>query len=169
MFLGELHPRKGLDVLFDALSDFETEFNFVLYGSGTEEYTNHLEQKAKQFGYFDQTYFEGFQLEAPQMIQYSDVLVLPSIAYESFGMVLLEAMYWKKPVICSDFGGMKEVVQHKYTGLIVPAGDTHTLREAIQYILSHPEIAKQWGENGNERLKKLFDIRLIASQYQQLS
>lgn len=165
MFSGQLHPRKGLDILFDALSGTDRPFSLVLYGKGETEYIEHLKQKAKAQGILDKIYFEGYKPNVLQMIQYCDFLVLPSIAYESFGMALLEAMYWKKTVICSDFGGMKEIVRQRETGLIVPAGDSAALKDAIAYMIDHPQEAVQWGINGYERLKNNFNIRSIAEQY----
>jgi len=169
MFVGELHSRKGLDFLFDALGDIKNEFTLVLYGTGSKKYIDYLKQKAKRLGYFRQVHFKGFHPDASKMIKFCNFLVLPSIAYESFGMVLLEAMYWKKPVICSDFGGMKEVVQHEHTGLITSAGSVEDLRDAIQYLIDNPYEAKKWGSNGFKRLEKNFDIKLTAERYCKLA
>lgn len=168
IFVGEIHFRKGLNVLFDAIAGLNCRVNLILYGGGDGAYLTQLRQKADELGISEQVYFEGYYRYAAQMIQYCDLLVLPAIAYESFGMVLLEAMYWKKPVICSDHGGMKEIVVHKQTGLIVPAGDAEALRDAIQYIQDNPTHAKQWGINGRKRLKEHFDIKLAVAKYQQL-
>ena len=168
IFVGEIHLRKGLNVLFDAIAGLNCKVNLVLYGGGDEAYLTQLRQKANKLGISEQVGFEGYHKDAAQMIQYCDLLVLPAVAYESFGMVLLEAMYWKKPVICSDHGGMKEIVIHKQTGLIVPAGDAGALRDAIQYILDNPTHAKQWGINGHRRLKEHFDIKLAVERYHQL-
>ncbi len=168
-FSGELHPRKGLDVLVESLAKLQGEFNVILYGNGEENYTDHLKQKVDRLGLTPCIRFEGYCEDAADKLRDCDLLVLPSVAYESFGMVLLEAMYWQKAVICSDIGGMKEIVQHEKTGLVVPAGDVEALREALQYMLDHPDKSKQWGINGYEHLKKCFDIRRTVEIYHQLS
>lgn len=168
-FIGELHPRKGLDVLMASLAGLPNTFNLVLVGNGSEAYTHHLKKLTRQMGLTAQVFFLGFREDAAEIIQYFDMVVLPSVAYESFGMVLLEAMYWRKPVICSDFGGMKEVVPHKRTGLVVPAGDADALSRAIQYLLDHPATAVRWGQAGYERLKKHYDINALANTYCRLS
>ena len=168
IFVGEIHFRKGLNVLFEAIAGMNSRVNLILYGGGDGDYLTHLRQKADELGISEQVYFEGYYRYAARMIQYCDLLVLPAVAYESFGMVLLEAMYWKKPVICCDHGGMKEIVIHKQTGLIVPAGDADALRDAIQYILDNPTPAKQWGINGYKRLKEHFDIKLAVAKYYQM-
>jgi len=168
IFVGEIHFRKGLNVLFDTIAGMNSRVNLVLYGGGDEDYLAHLRQKADELGISGQVYFEGYCRYAAQMIQYCDLLVLPAVAYESFGMVLLEAMYWKKPVVCSDHGGMKEIVIHKQTGLIVAAGDSEALRDALQYMLDNPAHAKHWGINGYKRLKEHFDIKFTVERYRQL-
>ena len=168
IFVGEIHFRKGLNVLFDAIAGLNSKVNLILYGGGDGEYLTHLKQKADKLSISEKVFFEGYYKYAAQMIQYCDLLVLPAVAYESFGMVLLEAMYWKKPVICSDHGGMKEIVIHKETGLIVAAGDSEALRDAIQYVLDNPAQTKQWGVNGYKRLKEHFDIKLAVTKYRQM-
>ena len=168
IFVGEIHFRKGLNVLFDAIAGLNSRTSLILYGDGEGEYLAFLRQKADELGISERVYFEGYCKYAAKMIQYCDLLVLPAVAYESFGMVLLEAMNWKKPVICSDHGGMKEIVIHEQTGLIVPAGDAEALRDAMQYILDNPAHAKQWGINGYKRLKEHFDIKFTVERYRQL-
>ena len=97
-----------------------------------------------------------------------DVLVVPSIAFESFGMVILEAMKCKTPVICSDFGGMKEVVEDGVSGLVVTAGDDLSLANAITRMLSDAELRLKMGEAGYRRLNEFFTSEKMAAQYDDL-
>jgi glycosyltransferase involved in cell wall biosynthesis len=168
-FIGEIHPRKGLDVLLASLARLPHGFNLVLIGNGSENYTRHLKGIVHDMELTEHVFFLGFRENGSELLQHCDVVVLPSIAYESFGMVLLEAMYWKKPVICSDFGGMKEVVVHEQTGLIVPAGNADELGRALKYLFDNPETGVQWGHNGYRRLKKHYDIEMLAKRYCRLS
>ena len=101
-------------------------------------------------------------------MQKIDLLVVPSVACESFGMVILEAMKYKKPVICSDFGGMKEVVENGKTGLVVPAGDILSLAKAIKKLLADADMRRQMGEAGYLRLNKLFTSEKMTAQYYEL-
>ena len=101
-------------------------------------------------------------------MQKIDILVVPSIAYESFGMVILEAMKHKKAVICSDFGGMKEVVETGVTGLVVPAGDDLALANAISILLSDGDLRYRMGSAGYERFNELFTSEKMAFQYEEL-
>lgn len=84
-----------------------------------------------------------------------DVFVLPS-RYEAFGIVLLEAMARRKPVVASAVGGVPHVVDDARTGRLVPYGDTEALaRETLAY-LDAPDLATRHGEAGR---------RLVAERY----
>lgn len=168
-FVGELHPRKGLDVLFTALRRSAREFNLILIGNGEKAYTDALEARADNMRRPGHVFFLGFLENALEMIRHFDIVVLPSIAYESFGMVILEAMYWGKPVICSDLGGMKEVVRHEQTGLVVPAGDPDALQQAVEYLIDHPEARSRLGRSGYQRLIERYDIEALSKRYHALS
>jgi glycosyltransferase involved in cell wall biosynthesis len=87
--------------------------------------------------------------------QKSNVLVLPSLS-ESFGMVLLEAMACKKPVIGSNVGGIPYVIDNDQNGLLVPPKDPQALADAIIKILTNPQLAKKMGEEGYEKVMKNF-------------
>ena len=60
--------------------------------------------------------------------------------YESFGMVVLEAMACGAPVVASDVGGLASTVVHEQTGLLVPVGDTMAFAQAILRLLRSPEL-----------------------------
>ena len=83
-------------------------------------------------------------------------------------MVILEAMKFRKPVICSDVGGMKEVVEDGVTGLVVPACDEPALAQAITKLLENPDMRSKMGEAGYHRLNDLFTSEVMAAQYDDL-
>jgi teichuronic acid biosynthesis glycosyltransferase TuaC len=168
MFLGIIAPRKGLDVLMKALAGVHGSWLLVIYGSGSSDYTDSLEVLSQCLGLRDRIIFAGFEPKASKLLRFCDFLVLPSVSYESFGMAILEAMRHKKAVVCSDFGGMKEIVEHGRTGLVVPAGDSARLGEAIQYLLDHPADSRELGLRGYDRLVECFDIETVAKRYAEL-
>ena len=75
---------------------------------------------------------------------------------EGFGMVLLEANACKKPVIGSDIGGIRFVIQNNKTGLLISPNNVQSLSEAIKKILSNKILANLFGKNGYERVKTQF-------------
>ncbi len=96
---------------------------------------------------------------------------LPSIERtEAFGMVLLEAMYYKKPLITTRVAGsgMNEVNIHGQTGLVVSPASPHDLSRAMGYILSQKKEAERMGRNARERLEKKFTISDVAHNLEQV-
>jgi glycosyltransferase involved in cell wall biosynthesis len=113
--------------------------------------------------------FLGFHHDVDSFMARVDFLVVPSIAFESFGMVILEAMKHRKAVICTDFGGMKEVVQDGVTGLVVPAGDALALSKAMARLVADAGLRRQMGEGGYRRLNDRFTAEKMADQYDELA
>ena len=62
---------------------------------------------------------------------------------ETFGLVVLEAMVSGRPVIASRIGGLADIVVDGATGMLVPPGDVGALRDAIQYLLDHPDVRER--------------------------
>ena len=81
---------------------------------------------------------------------------------EGFGLVYLEAMARGKPVIGGAHGGAPEVIQDGVTGYLVHHGDTVQLATSIDTLLSNPEMAKQMGARGRERVEKEFRFSVFA-------
>lgn len=84
---------------------------------------------------------------------------------ESFGMGILETMFYKKPVIAARTGGVPEVVEHKKTGLLLPIGDIAGFAENLNLLSKSPVLTKAMGEAGYERAKNNFSNKAIVNQY----
>jgi len=85
----------------------------------------------------------------------ASVAVVPSVGNEALGLVAVEAMIAGCPVVASGVGGLREVVQHGVTGLLVPPRDPGALAEAIDTLLDEPELRKRLGEAAAERTSRL--------------
>lgn len=165
-FVGELHPIKGVHVLLDAVSRLKVPCEVVLVGNGDEEYTTQLKNLAGRYKW--PTHFMGFRNDAIKLYRWLDIIVLPSLSFESFGMVLLEAMLWSKPAVCSNFGGMKEVVAHEETGLVVPADNPRVLAEALERLIKDETLRNRMGTLGRKRLEALFSASVMVKNYENL-
>ncbi len=89
-----------------------------------------------------------------------DVVVVPS-EFEGFGLSAAEAMGAGLPVVASDVGGLREVVDDGNSGLLVPFGDVGKLSSAILALLSNPERANNMGKNGKLRIERLFSVAIF--------
>jgi len=146
VFVGDFRdPRKGLDVLLEAVRDLPDVCLRVI-GPGEPRTQPRVEFLGVKYG-------EALVRE----LQKSQALVLPSTTEaESFGMVLIEAMACATPVIASDIGGIALAVRDGVDGVLVSPGDPVELRRAIGDLLGNPELISRLGAAGRERTEQLF-------------
>jgi glycosyltransferase involved in cell wall biosynthesis len=78
--------------------------------------------------------------------------VLPSICYEGFPTILVEAMLRGKPVICSRIGGLSEIVEDGVTGLLFEPGNPNELVKKIRYLWDRPNLCRRMGRAGREKV-----------------
>ena len=133
------------------------DISLRLVGSGDR--VEYFKMYAQKLGINKNVKFVGSKINNELILEYqiSKVIVLPSITEsESFGMVLIEAMACKKPVIGSNIGGIPHVIDNNENGLLVPPKDPEALAKAIIKILKNPKLAKKMGENGYKKVKENF-------------
>ncbi|PSR23957.1 MAG: glycosyltransferase family 1 protein [Sulfobacillus acidophilus] len=98
----------------------------------------------------------------PLYYQAADFTVLPSNRTESFGMVLAESMACATPVIATDLPGVRSVVTHNTTGLIVPVNDDNALFASMQWMMSHDAKRRQMGRRGRTHVENHYAWPVIA-------
>jgi phosphatidyl-myo-inositol dimannoside synthase len=127
---------KGIVTVLEAFAMLEDRAtHYVIAGRGDDR--EFLEQVARRLGVANRVHFIGGVSDVELAALYRDcaVFVLPS-GKEGFGIVFLEAMYFGAPVIAAGAKGVVDVVQHGKTGLLVPYGDTVSLRQAMDRLLT---------------------------------
>ena len=164
LFVGRLVPYKGVDVLLRALPDLTARA--VIVGEGPLR--GELEVLARDLGIADRVRFAGNASgdELTALYHACDLFALPSVTKaEAFGMVQLEAMSCRKPVICTDLpSGVPWVNEHGVTGLVVPPRDVSAFAAALQSLLEDPQLRKTMGENGRARVLREFSIPRMVAQ-----
>ena len=173
LFAGRLVWEKGLFSLADAaaLLLHQESFRrlkplFVVAGGGPER--GALGRRLRQLGISDSFRLIGAQpyAQLPDIHRLADIFVLPSIAtrsvQEQFGIVLIEAMATGKPVLATRCGAIDEVVGS--AGLLVPANDGHRLADALYELVSQSELRKRCGQQGLERVRRLFSHEVIGAE-----
>lgn len=160
LFLGSLnssHKGKGLSVLMDAFKKIIVQIKntkLVIVGDGDmkQEYIDY----AKSLDLNNDIIFVGRVSveELPNYYAAADVFVLPSIWYESFGIVLVEAMACGTPVIGSDVGGIPFVIGN--AGFLVTPNDVDELANTLLYLLTNEDLAKSVGTNCRKRIETVF-------------
>ena len=136
----------------------------LMVGDGPERFG--LEELCAQLGLCDRVVFIGKVRETQEVLEISDLFVLPSET-ESFGLAALEAMAMGVPVISSNTGGIPEVNINGETGFMSDVGDVEDMAKNAIYILEDEDRKKNFGENALAR-SKVFDIDTVVRQYEDL-
>ena len=170
LFVGRLEKRKGIDVLLacaPSLCDAFPDVRFVIVGDDTipgengVPYRREFEQSVAGQCLADRIVFTGAIDEAELWQRYADcdIFVAPS-RFESFGLILVEAMMFGKPVIGGNTGGMREIVENGANGYLVPPGDVEALSNAIADLAKSAERRRRFGE----RSRKIFEEKFSKSR-----
>ena len=128
-FLGRLDPVKRVPDLVEAMALLDGRYRLSIYGEGHERET--IERAIDRSGVRDRVTMFG-QIAKPQAVFGEiDLLVLPSEA-EGFGLVLIEAMASRVPIVATDVAGICDVVRNGETGLLVPVANPTAMAAAIR-------------------------------------
>ena len=104
-----------------------------------------------------------FCAEMPPLFAASDVVVFPSIK-PHFARPVIEAAAMGKPAVGSDLPGVRELIEHGVTGLLVPAGSPTALAEALIAVLAAPTLASRLGQSARRMAREQFDARRGAAE-----
>lgn len=165
-YVGRLVREKGVQVLLDAIPMVLARLRntkFIIAGKGP--HLNELQNQAARMGIAQRVYFTGYidDYTRNSLYSWSDVAVFPSL-YEPFGIVALEAMAAKTPVVVSDTGGLSEIVMHSFDGLKAQPGNPRSLADMLITILENPQLAIQMQQNAYRKVKQQFNWHDIAAK-----
>lgn len=163
-YVGRHVYEKGIQVLIDAAPDIISTNNkvkFVIAGQGSM--TEELKHKVKLLGLENKIIFTGYMKneEKVKMLKVSNAVVLPSL-YEPFGIVALEAMAAKCPVVVSDVGGLNEIVKHRINGMKAIAGSKDSLKYNIIELFNDDTLASKLKENAYRVISEVYSWDNIA-------
>jgi glycosyltransferase involved in cell wall biosynthesis len=158
MFVGRFVREKGIQVLLNAANvvlSQEPDTKFLIVGGGHRE---KLEKFVRWSGLQEKVLFTGFMANRSlhQLYRVADVAVFPSL-YEPFGIVALEAMAAGAPVVCSDAGGLREVVLHDQTGTLSFVNNPESLAWAILHVLRDPARARKLNVAARKEWSRIAD------------
>ena len=166
LFIGRLAKQKGIDVLIRAipmLKDYDVKL--VVAGTGPEQ--ANLSRLISELNLQEKVVFVGV-VHGKRKLEYlsaSDIFVFPSLS-ESFGMVLLEAMACKTPIVASKVAGIPEVIGRD--GVLVEPRNPAKLSEGIRELLDDEKTAKKLASRAYKRLTQNFTVERTAAAYIEL-
>lgn len=171
--VGRIEIIKGHHFLIDAMPAILEAFpqtKLLILGDGTEKAS--CEEQVKKAGLQSHVEFMGFVQQPYQYISNSDIVIQPSF-FESFGLVFIEGLALKTPIIAFDVPAGNEILENNKTALLVNKGDSIALAEKIIYLLQNPAVAKEIAENAYEKYKREFTteamVKKMATWYKSLS
>lgn len=167
LFTGRLTEHKGVEYLIKAAQKIRAEI--VILGDGPErKYLENLIKKYKlsnvhMLGYFSQRLgkINDFYLRA-------DVYIAPSVWNEPLGLVILEAMAHKTPVIVTRKGGVTTIVKDGFNGFLVRAKSANNIAQKVNLLLKDDKLRKRMANNAYKTVVKRFSWDKIAAKFYRL-
>lgn len=165
--LDKSHTFKGLDFLLQSikiLKDKIPSIKLTVIGEG--ELKNKYIKLTKELDISNNVEFLGEKNQEQLIPYYSKALVfvLPSIELEGFGIVLIEALACKTPVVTTDIVGIAKEVKQNNCGIVVKPKNSQNIADAIYKIIINNKLAKNMGENGRKMVLDKFDWKKIAER-----
>ncbi len=178
LYVGRFDPRKGIETLVRAFAQSkfrgQPELKLIIAGGSRPGQSDGMEREriegiVRELGLTDCTIFPGRleEDELPIFYAAADVCVMPS-HYEAFGLVAIEAMANRTPVVASNVGGLPFTVIPEITGLLVLPKYEAGFTMAIDRILENPLWRDELGEAGRERVETAFSWHSVASRLSKL-
>lgn len=164
-FVGRLDPVKNVQDLISALTFLPPHVRLEVHGDGAMRES--LVAHVARLGLVDRVTFHGATRDPREAYANMDVLVLPSSA-EGFGLVLIEAMASRVPVIGTDVDGIRDVISADQNGLLIPAGKPQSIAGAITRIMSEPALRNSLIATAQHEVGRRFSWEPVIEQYRKV-
>jgi len=175
LFLSRLHPKKGVELLLEAVEALTGELHLRLFvaGDGDAAYVKRLQARAESARLKKVVSFVGFVdgVEKERLLQEADLFVLPSYD-ENFGLAVAEALSVGLPVVVSEHVALAEAISEAGAGLVVPS-NAQGLAHGIATLVSDPDLRHRMGQAGQRLARSELSWpeagRRLAALYREIS
>lgn len=160
LYVGRLDLVKGVDYLLRAAKEIILNYKnikFLIVGDGSLR--GGYEALAQSFS--NNVIFTGFREDIPDLMNISDIFVLPSLS-EGVANVVMEASASGLPVIATKVGEVPQIVLDGKTGILIKRKDVDSLVSAIEKLVDNPMLAKEMGEAGRKRMEEEYNWETIC-------
>jgi len=172
--LGRISPTKGYEYLLEAFKKvvrFNPYLKLAIVGSpdaSKARYLRYLKTLVNRFALNYNVSFMGYRRDVHNVLREARMLVAPSVIEESFGRVIIEAFACGVPVVATRVGGFKEIVEEGKDGILVDAGDSQQLAEAMLKLLKDTAYARQLSTAAYEKVKHSYTLKHCLGQIEQV-
>jgi L-malate glycosyltransferase len=171
LLLATYEPRKGHYFLFKAFKVVLEEIpqaHLLVCGYGFPDELKQVREYVDDFGLNENVHLADFRSDISRLLFNTDVLVVSSQSFESFGFTSVEAMAHKVPVVATNVGGIPEVVENGDGGYCVDYRDADAFAARIVQLLKDEKLREEQGEKGYQRYQKHFTATRMAEEYARL-
>jgi glycosyltransferase involved in cell wall biosynthesis len=168
LMLGTYEPRKGHSFLLKAFRrvvDVLPSAHLVICGYGFPAEIEKVKIVRDSLSLQANVHLFGFREDVPWLLKQSDVLAVPSQAFESFGLIIVEAMSFKVPVVATRVGGIPEVLRDGHGGYCVDSKDIKGFANYLILFLQDKRFCEEQGVKGFKRYQTLFTAQRMAKEY----
>ncbi|MCB9316620.1 MAG: glycosyltransferase [Lewinellaceae bacterium] len=165
LFLSRIDPKKGLDILINALSNLEGDWQLSIAGTGPDSYASFIKKQIATLELQENVTWLGW-VDGPEkwrLLEGSDLLVLPS-HNENFANVVLEALALGTPVLLSDQVGLSDYVEKQNLGWVCPP-KAEPLRETLQVAMAAKSARQRIRQQAPAIIRRNFDPQKLATAY----
>jgi glycosyltransferase involved in cell wall biosynthesis len=162
--VGRHFPEKNYGMLLKILSSLRQEFETVLLMVGGGPLMDEFLRKAAEVKVRDYVFAMGDRSDAQDLYPVFDVFVLSSVR-EGMPLVVIEAMACGIPVVSTDVGGIRNIVQEGNTGFLVPSGDVPAMVNRIMGLKADPAMRESFGRRAREYFEQYLSLDRMIDQY----
>lgn len=163
--VGRLEPVKGHELLIEALPLVTQPYQLQIIGEGTQRAL--LQAMVEENNLQKQVRFEGFHSDVERFYSEADVAVMPS-RWEGLSLSAIEAQVSGCAVLASDVDGLREVVQHNQTGLLVDIEDSAAVAKQLDRLLAEPPLRKRLATAGQQHAVEHYSLDTMLESYTSL-
>ncbi|MDQ7053717.1 MAG: glycosyltransferase [candidate division KSB1 bacterium] len=171
--MGRLQRAKGYAEFLHMAAQLKPRYpqcRFLMIGEasrGEEEEASAILDMIPALGLQDRVHWLGFRHDVPDVLAALDIFVFPSHA-EAFGLVLIEAMAMRKPVVSSRCDGVLDIVEDRKTGLLVPPKNVDQLVKAVVELIDDPSLRERMGRAGRQRVEAYFNQEKMLQRLKEI-
>ena len=168
--VGNIHPGKGIEFFLEAavaIKKSHPQTRFLVVGerlANQQPYGDALRRRAAASGLSDQVIFTGRRNDMPAVMAAMTVYVHPSL-FEACPMAVLEASATGLPLVATDVGGTRELVEDGATGFLVAPRAPEPLTRKVVSLLRSPARAAEMGRQGARRISANFSLQACVAQH----